>query len=287
LREISLHLPKTEYTPGERVEGYAVILCDEDFDCESVNLTFSCKEQSRVVVGSGKHRRVYLEEHEYFEQFLELSNQSRVLEGETRFEFAFEIPDESVSSFEGYYSWIRYEFKGKIEVKWALDPKTEQKIIVNAPSQQLLAMEERMVQKEIGKEGIHLLRVEVGSDTVRRGADFRFRFLVGSEANIRGVRVDLVRRENVAPKGRETSYDNEMDQQYWEEYKLPRESWVDVKVMTEEGWPEAFKSELIECIYILKVTLDIRWRLDKSIEVPLRLSSDIGEDEFGTSIFDF
>jgi len=287
VREITLHLPKTDYSPGEHVEGHAVILCDEDFDCESVNLVFSCMEQSRVVVGSGKHRRVYLEQHDYFEQFLELLSQSRVLEGETRFEFAFKIPEESVSSFEGTFSWIRYMIKGKIEVKWALDPKAEQNIVVVAPPQQHLVMEEAMIQKEIGKEGIHLLRVEVESDIIRRGNDFRFRFLVGSEANFRGVRVELVRRENVAPQGRETSYDNEMDLQYWEEYRLHRESWVDVTVKTDKEWPEAFKSELIECVYMLKVTLDIRWRLDKSIEVPLKLSTDSREDEFGTSIFDF
>ncbi|MHA2140001.1 MAG: hypothetical protein ACXADC_09485 [Candidatus Thorarchaeota archaeon] len=287
MREISLHLPKADYSPGERVEGYAIIACDEDFDCESVNLVFSCKEQSRVVVGSGKHRRVYLEEHQYFEQYIELLNQSSVLEGETRFEFAFEIPEGSVSSFEGVYSWIRYEIRGKIEVKWALDPKTESSIIVAAPSQHSVILEQMMIQEEHAEDGIHLLRVEAESDTIRRGEDFRFRFLIGTEANIRGVRTDLYWREHVAPKGRETDYDNEIDQQYWEEYMIPRENWIEVTVRTDDSWLEPFKTELIECMYILKVTLDIPWRFDKSIETPLKFSSDIKEDEFSTSIFDF
>ena len=287
MREISIHLPKEDYSPGERVEGYAIILCDDDFDCESVNLVFSCREQSRVVVGSGKHRRVYLEKHEYFAQYLELRNQARVMEGETRFEFSFELPESSISSFEGYYSWIKYMIEGKIEVKWALDPKTEREIVVTAPPQQYPEMEQTMIQKEIDKDGVPLLRVEVENDTIRRGEDFRFRFLVGTEANIRGARTELIRRENVAPQGRETSYDNEMDQQYWEEDSLLRESWVDVTARTDREWPEAFKSELIECLYILKVTLDIPWRLDKSIEVPLKLSSTVRKDEFSTSIFDF
>jgi hypothetical protein len=287
VREISLHLPKSEYTPGERVEGHAIIICDEDFDCESANLIFSCLEQSRVVVGSGKHRRVYLEKHEYFEQFLELLNQSTVMEGETRYEFAFDIPEESVSSFEGYYSWIRYMIKGKIEVKWALDPKTEQSIIVKAPTKMTTGLEPRMIQEEHLENGIHLLRVEGESDIIQRGEDIRFRFLVGTEANIRGARTELLRRENVAPKGRETSYDTEMDLQYWEEYRVPRESWVDVTIKTDDSWPEDFKTELIECNYVLKVTLDIPWRIDRSIEIPLKLSTDVGEDEFSTSIFDF
>ncbi len=287
VREISLHLPKAEYSPGERVEGHAVIVCDEDFDCESVNLVFSCIEQSRVVVGSGKHRRVYLEKHEYFEQYLELLNQASVLEGETRYEFAFEIPEGSVSSFEGYYSWIRYEIKGKIEVKWALDPKTEQSIVVTTPLRQSVVLEQMMIQEEHSEDGMHLIRVDAESNTIRRGEDFRFRFLVGNEANIRGVRTDLIRREKVAPKGRETNYDNEMDQQYWEEYRLRRENWVEVTVKTDDGWLEPFKTELIECIYILKVTLDIPWRFDKSIEIPLKLSTEFKEDEFSSSIFDF
>ncbi|MFX1544477.1 MAG: hypothetical protein ACFFCR_15830, partial [Promethearchaeota archaeon] len=143
------------------------------------------------------------------------------------------------------------------------------------------------IQKEIANEGIHLLRVELESDTIRRGDYIRFRYLVGSDMNIRGVRAELILRESVSPKGRDTNYDNEMDQQYWEEYKILRESWVDVAVKTGEEWPEAFKSELIEYLYILKVTLDIPWRLDKSIEIPLKLRRDIMEDEFSTSIFDF
>jgi hypothetical protein len=287
VREILLHLPKAEYSPGERVEGHAIILCDEDFDCESVNLVFSCQEQSRVVVGSGKHRRVYLEEHEYFEQFLELLNQSMVLEGETRYEFSFDIPEESVSSFEGHYSWIRYIIKGKIEVKWALDPKIEQTIIVKAPTRMTASLEPMMIQEEHMEEGMHLLRVQGDSDTFQRGEDIRFRFLVGTEANIRGVRAELLRRENVAPKGRETSYDTEMDLQYWEEYRVPRESWVEVTIKTDDSWPEPFKTELIECNYILKVTLDIPWRFDRIIEIPLKLSTYPGKDEFSTSIFDF
>jgi hypothetical protein len=287
VRELSLHLPKNEYLPGERVEGYAIILCDEDFDCESVNLVFSCQEQSRVVVGSGKHRRVYLEKHEYFEQFLELLNQSRVMEGETRYKFAFDIPEESVSSFEGYYSWIRYMVNGKIEVKWALDPKTEQSIIVNAPTRMTASLEPRIIQEEHMEKGMHLLRVEGESDTFQRGEDIRFRFLVGTEANIRGARTELFRRENVSPQGRETSYDTEMDLQYWEEYRVPRDRWVDVTIETDDSWPDPFKTELIECNYILKVTLDIPWRIDRIIEIPLKLSTDVGEDEFSTSIFDF
>ncbi|MHA2118690.1 MAG: hypothetical protein ACW98J_07200 [Candidatus Thorarchaeota archaeon] len=287
MRELSLHLPKNEYLPGERVEGYAIILCDEDFDCESVNLVFSCQEQSRVVVGSGKHRRVYLEKHEYFEQFLELLNQSRVMEGETRYKFAFDIPEESVSSFEGYYSWIRYMVNGKIEVKWALDPKTEQSIIVNAPTRMTASLEPRIIQEEHMEKGMHLLRVEGESDTFQRGEDIRFRFLVGTEANIRGARTELFRRENVSPQGRETSYDTEMDLQYWEEYRVPRDRWVDVTIETDDSWPDPFKTELIECNYILKVTLDIPWRIDRIIEIPLKLSTDVGEDEFSTSIFDF
>ncbi|MFX0053327.1 MAG: hypothetical protein ACFFAD_00245 [Candidatus Hermodarchaeota archaeon] len=287
MREISIHLPKEEYSPGERVEGHAIVVCDDDFDCESVNLVFSCTEQSRVVVGSGKHRRVFLEKFEYFAYYLEIFNQSTVMEGETRFEFAFELPKESVSSFEGTYSWIRYEIKGKIEVKWALDPKTERRIVVTAPPKESVELEQTMIQKEISNEGRHLLRVELDSNTIRRGDYIRFRYLVGSDTNIRGVRAELILREKVSPQGRDTNNDNEMDQQYWEEDKILRESWVDVTVKTGEEWPEAFKSELIEHLYILKVTLDIPWRLDKSIEIPLKLRRDIIQDEFSSSIFDF
>lgn len=287
VREISLHLQKDEYTPGERVEGYAIVNCDDDFECESVNLTFTCTEQSRVVVGSGKHRRVFLQKEVHFEQFREFASKSRILEGETRYEFSFDIPADTYSSFEGCFSFIRYDLNGKIEVKWALDPKTERTIVIVASEKEGADQEPRMIQESLDDNGMHLLRLEVDNDTFQRGDEFRFRFMVGSTADIRGVRTELIHREHVSPQGRETDYDNVLDTQYWEEYRLTRESWVDVGILTNESWPRVFTSNLIDCKFILKVTLDVPWRFDKSIEVPLKVKRASVADEYSSDIFEF
>lgn len=285
MREISIHLGRETYAPGERVEGTVTVLCDEMFDSNSVNVRFIGKERSRVVRGSGKHRRVYVEEVELVDQSLELQQESTIQEGETRFEFAFELPQDALASYTGTHGYINYAIRAKVEVSWAIDPKMEVEIpvITETPLLQPVSFRDDLVEDEM-----RLLEVEVQRDVVSPGAPIRLEVRLADEIDFRGLRCEILHEERVSPQGKEERHRTELAEWYTEEFRLPRHVPVEIEMQTNDSWPRAFRSALVTCAYILKVTLDIAWKLDKVIEIPLRFGRTEQEaDAFTTFGFEF
>jgi hypothetical protein len=276
VREISVFLGRDTYNPGDRVDGSVVLLCDESFDCNSVNVQFVGKERSRVVTGSGKHRRVYVEEIELVDQFLELKQESTIQEGESRFEFAFQMPQDALASYTGTHGHIQYAIRAKVEVSWALDPKMEVQIPVmtETPTLQPVSLRDSLIEDEK-----RLLEVDVPRDVVNPGAPMKLEVRLTDEIDFRGLRCEILHEERVAPEGKEERYRMELAESYTEEFRLPRHVPIEIEMQTKDSWPRAFQSALITCTYILKVTLDIAWKLDKVIEVPLRYGRTEKEDD--------
>ncbi len=285
MREISVRLDKDAYAPGDRIEGTVVISCDEMFDCNSVNLRFTGEERSRIVRSSGKYSRVYTEELELFNHFLELQGGSVIQEGETRHDFAFEVPQNAMSSFEGAHGFIKYQIEAKVEVSWALDPKTtvEVSVVAEAPLLMPTSLRENLMDNDK-----KLLEVEVHTDVVSLGQPIRLEIRLIDDFSFRGLRCEIIHHERVSPEGKEEYYRAELTEWYSEEFRVPRHVPIDIEMKTSDSWPPAFQSELITCVYILKVTLDVAWRLDKVIEIPLRFGrTKQGDDPFISPGMDF
>jgi len=285
VREISIDLGRDTYAPSDRVEGCVIVLTDETFDCNSVNVQFVGKGRSRVVRGSGKHRRVYVEEVELVDEFLELQRESTIHEGETRFLFAFELPQNALASYTGTHGYIEYTIRAKVEMSWALDPKTEIQVPVKTetPVLQPVSLRDSLVE-----DAMRLLEVEVERDVVSPGAPIRLEVRLGDQIDFRGLRCEILHEERVSPKGKEERHRMELAEWYAEEFRLPRHIPIEIEMHTKDSWPHAFQSVLITCTYILKVTLDIAWRLDKVVEIPLRYGrTEKVDDAFISLDFDF
>jgi hypothetical protein len=56
---------------------------------------------------------------------------------------------------------------------------------------------------------------------------------------------------------------------FFDDARLRREDWIPVKLNTDRKLPPSFRTRLIDSHIILKATLDIPWRFDKSVEVPV------------------
>jgi hypothetical protein len=284
VREISINLGRGSYAPGERVEGTVIVLSDEMFDCNSVNLRFVGKERSRVVRGSGKHRRVYVEEITLVDQFLELQQESTVQEGETRYEFAFALPQDAIASYTGIHGHIKYGIEAKVEVSWTIDPKTKVEVPVITETPLLQPMP---LHKEFEEDETRLLGVEMERDVVSPGDSLKLEVRLADELEFRGLRCELLHEEWVSPKGKEERHRRELAEWYTEEFRLPRHVPIEIEMQTSDNWPRAFQSALITCAYILKVTLDIAWKFDKAIEIPLRYGRTEEADVFTALGFEF
>jgi hypothetical protein len=88
-----------------------------------------------------------------------------------------------------------------------------------------------------------------------------------------------VYHEFVSPKGRKATKKQTLAKLRFKELELPREMWIDATIDTRSEWLHPFKSELIETCYKLKVTLDIAWRLDKTIWIPLKITHELSQKD--------
>jgi hypothetical protein len=276
MRRISLNLEKKTYLPGDRIEGLVIVSTDEYFECNRVVLSIKGQERSRVVRGSGDTRRVYLEKKQHINKQNELVGATAIQAGETSFPFSFVLPRNIPCSFQGTYGKIEYKLEAKVEVSWAIDPKVRQKVTINTKQEM---PNEQSVYETLDKNGARLLSVQLPSDMIRLGRNYAIKLMVSSEAKIRGVRIELVHHESVSPKGHKATRKQKLAKLFLKELELPREMWINATISTPNEWLLPFKSELIETYYKLKVTLDIAWRIDKTIWIPLKMTHELKQND--------
>ena len=276
MRKISLNIEKKTYLPGDRIEGLVTVSTDEYFECNRVVLSIKGQERSRVVRGSGKHRHVYLEKKHHINEQIELVGSTGMQAGETNFPFIFVLPRNIPGSFQGTYGKIWYKLDAKVEISWATDPKAGQEITIVTEQE---TPDEQTVNANLDENGARLLSVQLPSDMIRLGRNYPIKLMVSSEAKIRGVRIELVYHEFVSPKGRKATRKQKLAKLFLEELELPRQVWIDATIGTQGEWLLPFKSELIETNYKLKVTLDIAWRIDKTIWIPLKITHELSQND--------
>ena len=276
MRKISLNLEKKTYLPGDRIEGFATVSTDEYFECNRVVLSIKGQERSRVVRGSGDNRRVYLEKKQHIDEQIELVGSTGMQAGDTNVPFSFVLPENIPHSFQGKYGRVEYKLEAKVEVSWASDPKTRKKITVGRKHEMPIA---HSVYENLDDDDARLLSVQLSSDVIHLGSDYPIKLMVSNEAKMRGVRVELIYHEFVSPRGHKATKEQTLAKLLFDELELPRQMWIDATIQTQSEWLLPFKSELIETYYKLKVTLDIAWRLDKTIWIPLKITHELSEND--------
>ena len=276
MRRISLNLKKKKFLPGDRIEGLVTISTDEYFECNRVVLSIKGQERSRVVRGSGDTRRVYLEKKQHIDEQIELVGSTGIQAGDTNFPFSFVLPENIPHSFQGTYGRIEYKLEAKAEVSWAIDPKTRKKFAVGRKHEMPIA---HSVYANLDDDDARLLSVQIPSDVIPLGLDYPIKLMVSSEAKMRGVRIELIYHEFVSPKGHKATKKQTLAKLLLDELELPRQMWIDATIHTQGEWLQPFKSELIETYYKLKVTLDIAWRLDKTIWIPLKITHELSQND--------
>jgi hypothetical protein len=282
LRDLDIVLPKHQFVAGEKIYGYVKFECDDAFDCNGIHVTLYAKERTYFSKGSGDNRRTYKEERFFIEERVILSEAGSIQSGLHRFDFSFSLPNDIPSSYGGYGGNIDYYMEAKAEISWALDPSARMPIGVIAPMPQGYEAGARTGHEY---EGIEILAVETDTSSFCIGGEMKFKFRISREANIRGVRMELVHNEIASARGRTDTTNSVKVQDYFPEEQVRREDWLSVKLGTNPGIPPTFRSALIVSVIVLKVTLDIPWRFDKSVEIPLVAGYCVSPPEEEDSLF--
>ncbi|MGY5862793.1 MAG: hypothetical protein RTU09_10530, partial [Candidatus Thorarchaeota archaeon] len=216
---------------------------------------------------------------------IELVGATGIQAGDNSFPFSFVLPANIPGSFEGRYGKIEYKLEAKVEISWAADPRARQEITISRMQKMPTA---RSTHANLDDDDARLLSVQLSSDVIRLGRDYPIKLMVSSEAKMRGIRIELIYHEFVSPRGHKATKKQTLAKLLLDELELPRQMWIDATIGTQGKWLLPFKSELIETYYKLKVTLDIAWRIDKTIWIPLKITHELNqneEDPFASSFY--
>ncbi|MFW9967087.1 MAG: hypothetical protein ACFFEA_08025 [Candidatus Thorarchaeota archaeon] len=137
-------------------------------------------------------------------------------------------------------------------------------IFVKSPTSPL-----QSVATSITENNVDILKVELPANGFILGADFKVRFWLANQANIRGLRIEIIHREFVTPESIIEDMRRSFSSWYANKEDIRTDIWNEVELGSASNWPQSFKTDLIKSQYILKVTLDIPLRFDKTVEIPI------------------
>jgi hypothetical protein len=264
---VRILLQSKDYLPGDKMEGTVVISSDSALEYGRVAVSLQGEEHTRVIRGSRKHRRLYEEARTHSRELLELSGAGVVGPGDTQFHFQFALPEDCLGSYYGLHGSIRYSLKAVVETSEAHTVETSEEVFVFILT---AAQPFKSTSTSISEDSTDVLNIQLPANTINLGQELNVRIRVASQAEFRGVRAEIVHREYVLPEGYETDTRTTFSRWYAKKDELEKERWIDIVLKSSPNWPISFKSNLIKSQYLLRVTMDIPWRFDKSVEIPIQ-----------------
>jgi hypothetical protein len=273
------------YKSGDSVEGELIITSDKEFRYNAIHLTFTGREHTRIVVSSGETSTVHTDERIYFSQTIEIAREGVMTVEGLRYPFQFMIPDEVRSSYDGIHGWIEYTLTGIIERSRARDIRKQITIFVRNNERMPLG---ELQRTSLEKDGCPIIDIEMEENAFSLGSTIGLRFRFSQQVKIRGVRVELIAKEEAYTKHHHRTYSKTLAKKFIERSMIEENLWFDVSLETNRNMPYSFNSEILSNETSIKVTLDVPWARDKSVFIPIELGeySRASESELKRT-FDF
>jgi hypothetical protein len=266
MAEIELLIPNKEFSAGDTVTGEIVISSDAKVEFNRIYAILRAEEYVRVIRGSRKHRRFFKEKRSHCEDIIDLSGPGSIGLEKKTIPFEFILPDSCPGSYYGIHGWIRYRVEAFLELRDTrrLQTAAELLVFVTSPASTL-----QSVTTSITENNVDILKVELPENGFILGDDFKVRFWVANQANIRGLRIEIIHREFVTPESIIEDMRRSFSSWYAKKEDIRTDVWNEVELESASNWPQSFRTDLIKSQYILKVTLDIPLRFDKTVEMPI------------------
>ena len=282
MREVSIYTERDQFNPGDEVSGHVVVSTDETFTCNRIILKLRGKEYTHYQAG-----KIHVSEsHDLLDDDITIMEGGDIHSGDTRIEFSFKLPDELPSTHDGFYGEVNYSVEAVVEVDRSRDPKSKLNLLVYGlsppyipePLDRLPLMEEK-----------EYLQAEIPTDILRPNKGLEVRFLVKERSRIKGVRIDIVKREDVVCQGRNLNSSSGISEKHIPLTFYDFNRWKEETIHEDWSSMVPFEGKLIKSSLYLKVVLEVGLSLDPFIEFPLQLSGEgeKEEDIFETTEMDF
>ncbi len=278
MRWMEIELNKYVFRPGETIQGRLIVECTESFEFNDIHVTLQGKEHTRIERSDGEDTTVYRSNVEHVSERILFDVERVMPKGKKIFTFQFKLPNNLPFSYHGKHGWIEYGLAAKIEISWAFDVQAFKKIQLLKPTRRLRPNQIEAADADYEHS---VLEVTVPRDIVYPDKKLHIKVRVSNEVEMRKLRAELISREKVVAQGREEELDTYHCHIFVEDGDIVRQSWIDIVVPTSSNIPAPFHSSLITVDVLLKVTIDIPFRFDKSIFIPLQVQESaisISED---------
>ncbi len=284
MRDIKIFLEKSVFLPGDEISGHVLVKCDKEFKCNRIVIGFLGAVNTVITVGSDDDETTYTETIKIVETGLVLHEGGTVYAGESKFEFSFRLPDRVPPSYEGFYGKIQYGLEAKIELSWAIDPKDRLLLNVIFPYRKEVGKGVRVAYED--KEDMHPpLEVQLENTSFCIGELVPFKVRVSSGEKIRKVRFELIHQESASARGHKSKYPQTLAKSSIDAEDIQYDTWFAVGVEIPPSTPPSFDVSIIKSHLLLRVTLDIPWRFDKSVEVLLVCGHCVGHSQVDADPF--
>lgn len=270
-RGIWVELPRTAYYTGEVVEGTVVVETTSEIPTRGVDVEFIGREQTQIERGSGDNHRVYRSVREHVAWRLPLQGPGAVPPGTQRLPFRFQIPLETLPSYEGKHAKMTYLLSARIDVPLWLDTTWSGEVFV-------------FYDRRTVRHFAQPVRIRSGGDGpevyVELDGDRHFaRELIGCRvtlARFGDIRVRRVYFRLVGSEWAKADGAEETTKTFEREWSVPSER-IRLGVPFEYELPipseiqSAYRGTHSHYAYLLQVGVDIAWGFDLVVETPIVL----------------
>ncbi len=277
MREITIQTEKDTFEPGDEVRGHVLVSTDSNFTCNRIMMKIRGKEYTHYQAG-----KVHVSDtHELLHEDIIICEGGDVYSGNTPFEFEFTLPTEIPPVHVGFHGAIDYSIEAVVEIDRALDPKSKIELAIKSRPPPYIP-EPISESEPIGKQVEHL-QVEIPTDILRPNKGLQVRFLVKERPRIKGVRIDILRREDIVCKGSKLDSKIVISEKHIPITFNDFDKWIEETILLNWSSLNPFKGKLIKISPVLKVVMEVGLALDPFVEFPLRLS---GEEKSHDELFD-
>jgi len=272
LRLVTIHLEKDRYLPGETIIGKVSIRTDRSFECNRVVLKIVGKE--RTEHGSGDSKTT--DERYHISRVFRIREGGMIPEGLTQVPFSFHLPWRLPPSYQGHFGSIEYTVESVVEVNWALDPRLKESfhVIQQRPAVLPEQIDIGPLAKTSGSLHVHL-----DSNILRMKRGVRVSFKVSERSRVRGVQVDIMKREEAKCRWHSMKQDSIIDSKFCPISIDDFDIWKDARLGEGGRHYLPFNGDLISVSYLLKVCLDVALSFDPEVIIPLRISDEAPIDD--------
>ncbi|MDF1541326.1 MAG: hypothetical protein P1Q69_20680 [Candidatus Thorarchaeota archaeon] len=272
MASIRIELDEYEYTAGELLTGTLVVKSPYEYRFSSIRLILSASEKTRVgsyeggivkVRTSWSHDEFCTESKLHFRKEQDIQIDGSVIRGVERVPFKIEIPLGYPQTFVGEMSMVEYTLEAQVYSESTPEHCVSTNLIVR---DRIPYIEPKEIIEETRG-----LAVKLQTDSFCIGNGLSAMIRVTEQNNIRGVRFEIINTEHARVDSYSRTITFPTIKGYLPGKKVFRDKWIGIEMeLTRDVLPST-KGALFVNKNELKITLDLAYKLDIILRIPVNL----------------